>query len=328
MTSALQNKTADETARRPRRHGGFALSPGLAFARRIERRFPARGMFVPVPGGRLHALHRSRREVAGRRPAILLHGASGNACDMGLELFDRLAAQRPVFAFDRPGHGWSDRPGGAADAAPDRQGKLILAALDEMQMPDCILVAHSWSGGLAMNMALEHPGAVAGVVLVAAATHPWPGGVISWYHDAAAHGWLGRGFSHLAPLALGIVDRAVDAAFRPQRTVPDYVRRSALPLLFRPSQFRHNAQDMAGLHAFLTKQAPRYGELCVPVTAIVSDADPVVPMAHSVELARQSDKVELKVLSGLGHMLQHVAAPAIAEAVEALDAKLDASASA
>jgi len=63
-------------------------------------------------------------------------------------------------------------------------------------------------------------------------------------------------------------------------------------------------------------------------TLIVSDAAPVVPMAHSVELARQSDKVELKVLSGLGHMLQHVAAPAIVEAVEALDAKLDAAASA
>ncbi len=54
-------------------------------------------------------------------PVVLLHGASGNLHDMRIALGDRLAAHDRVILIDRPGHGWSDRPGGAADARPARQ---------------------------------------------------------------------------------------------------------------------------------------------------------------------------------------------------------------
>jgi pimeloyl-ACP methyl ester carboxylesterase len=313
---------------KPSRLPRHASSPSLLdrvslLGRSVERRHPPRGVFVRVPGGHLHLIHRTRRETARRRPAVLLHGASANACDMNLELFEVIAHQRPVLAIDRPGHGWSDRPGGSADAAPDRQAVLIEAALRERGLRNCILVAHSWSGGLALNMALRYPGTVGGVVLVGAATHPWPDGVISWYHDLGANRWLGQPFSHLAPLARPLVESAVDIAFRPNEPIPGYVERAAVPLLLRPSQFRANSQDMAALHPFLTSQAPLYPALEPPVTAIVSDADAIVPMEHSVALKEQVPHLDLRVLNGLGHMLQHVAVPEIARAVQDMDSQLE-----
>ncbi len=237
---------------------------------------------------------------------------------MGLDLFDRLSERWRVFAFDRPGHGWSDRPGGPQDASPRAQGLLIRQALQAMGVESVILVAHSWSGSVALNMALEQPDLVEGVVLLGAASHPWPGGRVSWYHNLASHDGLGALFARLAPVGHAVTESAVRGAFHPQPPIPDYVEATALPLLFRPSQFRANAQDMTGLHAFLTWQAGEYGHLDVPVTAIVSDRDEIVPMAHGQALARQSDQVELRVLTGYGHMLQHVAVPDIVDAVEAM----------
>ncbi len=285
----------------------------------LGRRYPPLGLFLPVPGGRLHAIHRHAAGAAADPAVVLLHGASGNARDLSLDLFDAISRRHRVFSVDRPGHGWSDRPGGADDADPARQGDLILHALGHAGVRRMILVAHSWSGGLAMSLALRHPGRVAGVVLVAAATHPWPNGAISWHHGAAVNRRFGRWFARAASLVgRAFLRSGIEMAFRPDTPPPDFAERTALPLLFRSSQFLANAQDMAGLHAFLCMQAPRYGELAVPVVTIVSDADPVVPMAHGEALAAQSRRVRLVRLRDHGHMLPHVAVQPIVEAVAQL----------
>jgi pimeloyl-ACP methyl ester carboxylesterase len=291
--------------------------------RALERRYPPRGMFIPVKGGRLHALRRLRAGVAREPVAVLLHGASGNACDMGLDLFDLIALKRQALSFDRPGHGWSDRPGGALDADPGRQAALIAEALAQLGIRRTILVAHSWSGGLALAMALDRPDLVAGVVLIAGATHPWPGGAISWYNRIGAHQRFGRALSALAPLGQLILPKAVEAVFAPQKPPPGFVDRTALPLLFRPTQFLANAQDMAGLHGFLTRQQSRYASLKRPVTTLVSDGDGIVPMAHGVALAQASPLVELRVMRNLCHLIQHVAPQAAANAVEDMAKRIE-----
>ena len=86
----------------------------------------------------------------------------------------RLAANYRVAMVDRPGHGWSDRPGGASDRTPNRQAQLGHQALERLGYNRVILVAHSWSGALAMAYALQYPKDIAGIVLLAPLTHPWP----------------------------------------------------------------------------------------------------------------------------------------------------------
>lgn len=310
-------REATRAASSPAVHG-LAPQRWRAFVRAIETRYPPRGAFVPVEGGRLHYLEKRLPGVEDSHTLVLLHGASGNACDMGMELFDALARRCRVLSFDRPGHGWSDRPGGVADASPAAQGRLIRQALGRLGVESAIIVAHSWAGSLGLHMALRHADIVHGLVLTGAASHPWPGGRVSWYHNLASQEGLGPLFARLAPLGQSVVEPALQTVFQPQKPPPDYVERSALPLLFRPSQFRANAQDMTALHAFLSAQASDYPALAVPVTAIVGEADEIVPMTHGEALARQSSQVELRVLKGQGHMLQHMAVGEIVAAVDAL----------
>jgi alpha-beta hydrolase superfamily lysophospholipase len=82
----------------------------------IERRYPPAGRFVDLAGARLHVLELGR--AADDVPIVLLHGASGNLQDMRLGLGEALAQRHRVILLDRPGHGWSGRPGRDADADP------------------------------------------------------------------------------------------------------------------------------------------------------------------------------------------------------------------
>ena len=88
-------------------------------------------------------------------------------------------------------------------------------------------------------------------------------------------------------------------------------------MLLRPNEFIANAQDLAGLKEFVRQQAPRYGELKMPVTIISGDKDPVVYTdIHSRAIVRQVPQAKLTVLPGVGHMVQYVAADDVVRAID------------
>ena len=215
---------------------------------------------MPVAGGRLHVVDLAPARPSDAPPIVLLHGASGNLEDQRLTLGTALAARHRVILVDRPGHGFSDRPGGQADASPGRQAALIAQALARLGVARAIVVGHSWSGALAAALALDFPERVAGLVLLAPVTHPWPGG-ISWYNRLASTPVIGRLFAETCAFPLGslLIARGVENVFEPQLPPADYVRRTATRLVLRPQEFIANAQDVAALKAFVTAQAPRYG---------------------------------------------------------------------
>jgi pimeloyl-ACP methyl ester carboxylesterase len=142
----------------------------------IEARYPPAGRFVQVGGGRLHVIEAGPAAPLGT--VVLLHGASGNAADPMLALGQKLSGRYRVLAVDRPGHGWSDRIDGQAAASPARQAALIAEALRALGVGRAVVVAHSWAGAVAPNLALDHADVTGGLVLFAPVTHPWPGETI------------------------------------------------------------------------------------------------------------------------------------------------------
>src|SRR6266853_5581950 len=129
---------------------------------RIEAAHPAAGRLVEVAGGRLHVLELGPLGAVGataeeQLPIVMVHGASGNLEDLRLALGDRLAVSRRVILVDRPGHGWSDRPGGAAAASPAQQAALIAQALDCVGVERFVLLGHSLGGAIATAFALAYP---------------------------------------------------------------------------------------------------------------------------------------------------------------------------
>lgn len=297
------------------------LGVTLAGTWAIERAYPPSGQFVEIDGGRLHVVMLGREDV----PAVvLLHGASGNLGDMRLALGRRLAARYRVILVDRPGHGWSDRPDGRDGASPARQAALIHQALAKLGIDQAIMLGHSWSGAVATAYTLAYPEAVAGLVLLAPVTHPWPG-TVAWINRLVATPVIGPLVAHtfILPVGYFLIAPGVAAVFAPDIPPPDYAECTALRMLLRPSEFIANAQDLAGLKAFVTAQAPRYGEVKAPVAIIAGDADTVVSTnIHSRAIAAMMPQARLTVLPGVGHMVQYVAADLAVQAIDDLAAKV------
>lgn len=283
----------------------------------IERANPPTGRFVDVDGGRLHVVELGAADAP---PVLLLHGASGNLNDLRLALGEKLAQRYRVILVDRPGHGWSDRPGGAADALPSAQAKLIHQALVNLGIKRPIVLGHSWSGALATAYALAYPDGVSGLVLLAPVTHPWPGG-IGWINDVVALPVIGQLIARTLILPSGyfMLNTGVAGVFRPDTPPPDYVARTGVAMLLRPREFIANAQDLARLKEFVRAQAPRYGEIKVPVEIIAGDKDPVVYTdVHSRAIVNQLPQATLTILPGVGHMVQYVAADRVVQAIDKL----------
>ena len=287
----------------------------LAGTAAIERANPPAGRFVDVDGGRLHIVELGRADAP---PVVLLHGASGNLRDMQFALGDRLAARYRVILVDRPGHGWSDRPNGRGNASPAAQATLIHQVLAALGVTRPVVLGHSWSGALATAYALAYPTETRALILLAPVTHPWPGG-IGWINDVVALPVLGSLIARTLILPSGyfMLKPGVAGVFSPDTPPPDYGARTGVALLLRPNEFIANAQDLAGLKEFVRQQAPRYGELKMPVTIISGDKDPVVYTdIHSRAIVRQVPQAKLTVLPGVGHMVQYVAADDVVRAID------------
>jgi pimeloyl-ACP methyl ester carboxylesterase len=286
----------------------------------IEARYPPNGRFVEVSGGRLHLVDLAPTDRAPLGTVLLLHGASGSSADPVMVLGRRLAERYRVIAVDRPGHGWSDRIGGAEAASPARQASVIWEALTRLGIERAIVVGHSWSGALATNMALDHADRVAGLVLLAPVSHPWPGGAVTWYYSPTASA-LGTFVTRVLtmPLGLAALRPAARAVFQPQEAPPDYVDAARAPLVLRPRTFRANAEDVAGLQAFVTEQSRRYGAIRAPTVIVSGDADRIVRAdLHSRALERDIPGARLVLLPGVGHMPHFAAADRIAAEIDAL----------
>ena len=173
-----------------------------------------------------------------------------------------------------------------------------------------------------MAYAIENPGDVAGVVLLAPVVYPWSVHTVAWHDNfmlaALLEGTsLGAGptsgplFAHTLalPFGKGLMAASVKSAFAPQLPPRDYMARSGGNLELRPSNFVANSQDVDLLDQHLAAQAQRYGEIQVPVLILAGDQDAVVPPTlHALRLGSALPHAEVMMLRGVGHMI-HYAAP-------------------
>ena len=284
----------------------------------VQRTYPAKGMAVGVLGAKINIVDIGPRDLR-EPPILMIHGASSNHEVMRQPLGELLARNHRVILVDRPGHGWSPRDN-EADSTPAAQARMIAEAMQTLGVGQAILVVHSWSGALGALMALEHPSLVAGLVMLAPVAYPWPGGV-GRYNEVISTPVIGPLLAHTITLPLGLLlaEPGVRSVFQPQAMPEGFVRDTATPLLLRPREFLANARDLVTLKAAVAAQAPRYGEIKVPVTVIAGDADKTVSTSiHARPFAAAVPQTRLIVLPGVGHMVQNAAPELVAAEVEAM----------
>lgn len=314
--------------------GSFAAAVGLValvlacaavatrlIAWRVEARYPAADRSIDVESGRIAYLE-DCPTTGVRATVVLLHGASANAYDP-MEGVGRHLAQAGfrVIAFDRPGYGNSDRIAGAQAASPAFQGRVLGQALDRLGVGPVILLGHSWSGALALRMALDRPEQVAGLVLVAPVAMPFPPGPLPWWAGLALTPpvtWL-LTRTIAVPLGLSYLPSVSVGVFRPERAAENYIEASRAPLILRPGPALANIQDLAGLPAALAEQAPRYESLRVPSVIVAGEADPIVQTRLQADpLSRAMPHARHVVLPGAGHMITYTAPDRLVREVEGL----------
>ncbi|MBA7466344.1 MAG: alpha/beta hydrolase [Bradyrhizobium icense] len=281
----------------------------------VQRAHPPQGRMVDVAGARLHVVEIGPQ---GGVPIVMLHGASSNL-EVMRPLAERLARTYRVILLDRPGHGWSTREN-FSDSTPQPQARMIAEALQKLGLGQAIVVAHSWSGALALRIALDHADRVAGLVMLAPVAYPWPGGV-SQYNYVVTTPVIGALLAHTVTLPLGLLlaDSGSSSVFAPQTMPKDFVQNSATRLLLRPREFVANAWDLVTLRAAMAEQAPRYGTITAPMTIVAGDVDKTVSThIHSQPLAKTAKNTRLIVLNGVGHMIQYAAPDLVIAEIEAM----------
>lgn len=122
--------------------------------------------YAPVNGLEMYyEIHGS-----GGTPLLLLHGGLFNIDLQFGELLPGLAATRRVIAADFQAHGRTndiDRPLTCAGLASD-----VVGLLRHLDVPRADVFGFSVGGGVALNLAIRHPGLVRKVIVSSASFHP------------------------------------------------------------------------------------------------------------------------------------------------------------
>ena len=279
--------------------------------RAAEAAFPPQGQLLMVSGLQVHAV------VKGAGPdLVLIHGSSGNTRDCTLQLFDRLAQDYRVIAFDRPGLGWSDAlPRGAEGI--HAQAAQLRAAADKIGTDKPIVLGQSYGAAVALAWALDAPDKTAAVVNVSGPSHPWPG-PMSRYYRVISHP---VGAALVVPLITAFVtpDRVsaeIASVFTPQAMPAGYADHIAAPLILRRSALRANARQRAVLKREIIALEPRYVDFAVPLEIVHGDMDGLVDLTlHAQQMLQATEQARLTALPGIGHMPHHVAQDAVIAAI-------------
>jgi pimeloyl-ACP methyl ester carboxylesterase len=297
---------------------GVAVIGALAnnwLAVRAERKRPPQGQFMTIGGVRLHYIERGEGPVI-----VLLHGNGVMAQDFVQSgIFDDLARDHRVIAFDRPGFGFSDRPR-TRIWTPDAQAELLHKALQRLDVKRAVIVGHSWGTLVALALALRAQAATTGLVLLSGYYFP------SVRSDVALGSWpsvpvIGDIMRYtISPLLGRLMARSVyRKMFAPTPVPPQFVREFPLELAVRPSQIRATAGETALMIPGAAGLVDHYRELALPIAIMGGSGDKIVNTENqSGRLNGELPQSTLRCVPGAGHMIHHIAPEEVVAVIQGI----------
>jgi len=281
---------------------------------------------APVPAGPPHYLRQSvvvdgtrlnYVSAGSGRPVVLIHGNPGSYHDYTVAVVERLAQSYYVVAFDRPGHGYSERQD-SVNTTVEVQALIIRDALEKLSLNKPVLVGHSWGGSLMLAAAVAYGKDLAGIVLLAPAAYP--NASIEWWSVLPHVPLIGNFVVNTVTPFLGraMARQSVKRAYDPQEMQKDYVERS-LDLWMRPDQIRACAYDERTLGESLTVLSECYSDIEIPVVIVTGSADRLLdPEEQAYRLHRTIKNSKLIVLPDTGHQLPQTRPDTVISAIDAV----------
>jgi pimeloyl-ACP methyl ester carboxylesterase len=239
------------------------------------------------------------------RPVALLHGQPGRGRDWDPVLAELDGCR--VLAPDRPGY----------DGTPPRDfagNAQALAALAHASGVDrLVVVGHSWGGGVALQLALDHPELVAGLCLIGSIGSPL---AVHSYDRllglAGVRRVAGLAVCCSAVLSPGSFVTATGSHLPPHEIAE--VRRVGLRWLREGT-----ASSFAAEQSYLVRQnsilAERLTEIQVPTVVLTGSSDKTVSPAAAADLAARLPRSRLMTVPG-GHLLPAEAPQLVVQAIQ------------
>lgn len=285
--------------------GAAAVGAGLALfsqwhGKRAEQQVPPDGKFLDVDGARLHYLD------IGEGPAIvMIHGLGGQLRNFTYALSERLPGHRLVI-IDRPRSGYSTVPAGVEPGLKD-QADAIAKAIDALGLKRPLLVGHSLGGAISLSLALDHPGLVSALALIAPLTQPQTE-VPAAFRGLAAGGAskVSRALvANLVAVPVGSLTRkrAQAMVFAPEPVPDDFSVRGGGALALRPGNVYAAIFEMQAAADEMQGIAARYGELQLPVSILYAREDAILDYKRNGEQTVGAITGARLELTDGGHML-------------------------
>ena len=270
----------------------------------------AESRFVNVAGANFHFVIKGEG-----RPVVLIHGNPGSCQDWS-RLYAPISRRYRALAFDRPGHGHSDRPN-HRPVTVEVQAEILHTALKQLAVERPIIVGHSWGGSLALVYALQYQNEVSGLVLLAPAAYESDDGV-SFLSKLPSWPVIGDVLNFLFTplLSAWLVRTDITRAFAPS-PVPKKYLRHALAEWTSPKKVKWYSVDDALLNESLPKFADRYAEIRVPLAIVAGDSDQIVPAAQNAErLSQALPHAHFNLLPQTGHQIPVTRPEAVMAAID------------
>jgi len=239
---------------------------------------------------------------------LLIHGLAGSSKTWDL-VMPALGERYDVIAPDLLGHGESAKPTGDYSLGAFASGMRDFLAV--MDISHVTIVGHSFGGGVAMQLAYQHPHLVDRLVLVGS------GGL------GREVSWLLRlltlpGAEYLMPLWFPrpLVDRATELGrFLGRRDI----RSPHLAEMWRAYSSLAGAENRKAFVRTMRGVIEPGGQVVnasdrlylaarVPVLIVWGDRDGVIPVEHAYDAHELIEGSRLEILDGVGHF-PHVEAP-------------------
>ena len=215
-----------------------------------------------------------------RPPVILIHGAGSNHLCWPTEI--RRLRGVTVYAIDLPGHGKS--PGVAHHRVSSYQAAII-DFIAQLGLNQAVLVGHSLGAAIGLQLALDHPQHVAGLVCI----------------SAAASFQIDPTFIDLFRLSqtqkqnLEILNHYFSPKYGKTQWYPNLLK--SLPTVRNSLWY---ADLRATAHFDLREQL---SQIFSPTLVLSGEEDPLVPISHATHLARQLPNARFKGFPRHGHLL-------------------------
>jgi pimeloyl-ACP methyl ester carboxylesterase len=248
------------------------------------------------------------------RPVVLIHGNPGSHEDYTLAMAGKLSESYHVIAFDRPGHGYSERSD-SVETTVEVQAAIICDALRKLSIEKPVLVGHSWGGSLVLAAAVAYHNDLSGIVLLAPAAFPTVS--IEWWSLLPHIPLFGKLFVKTLTPIIGrsLVKESLKEAYHPQHMHDAYAERSA-EMWIQPAQISACAYDERTLRSSLKSISQHYSRIKMPVAIVTGSDDRILePAKHAYPLQKAIKHSKLVVLPDTGHQLPQTRPEAVIFAI-------------